>query len=368
MDKAVKIIGVMLALSFLGITGAWAEMRPGAVTFTPFVGGYMFEGNQEIEDDPLLGVGLGVDLTEHFGVEAIFNYIDTEDEILGNDIDTYVYHLDGLFYFWPNKKLAPYLAAGVGAITFNPAEAKSDTDLQVNYGLGLKYFMTENLAIRGDVRHLISFDDTFNNLAYALGLTYHFGGQQVREVAAGPRDSDGDGVPDDQDACPGTPPGTPVDEKGCPKDSDGDGIYDYLDECPDTPAGVRVDERGCPLQKEVCVYLDVYFDFDRAEIKPRHHDDLKKIADFMKANPDQKATIKGHADYIGTEEYNQKLSERRAANIKRYLVENFDINADRIDTVGLGEKRPVATNETAYGRQLNRRANEVICTFEIMFK
>jgi OOP family OmpA-OmpF porin len=61
-----------------------------------------------------------------------------------------------------------------------------------------------------------------------------------------PIDSDGDGVPDHLDRCPGTPEGAPVDEHGCPLDSDGDGVPDYLDECPGTPAGVRVDARGCP--------------------------------------------------------------------------------------------------------------------------
>ena len=65
-----------------------------------------------------------------------------------------------------------------------------------------------------------------------------------------PADSDGDGVLDQVDKCPGTPRGVKVDANGCPLDSDGDGIPDYLDKCPDTPAGVKVDATGCPLDRD----------------------------------------------------------------------------------------------------------------------
>ncbi len=73
------------------------------------------------------------------------------------------------------------------------------------------------------------------------------------------RDSDGDGVADEEDACPDTPKGVKVDDRGCPLDTDGDGVPDYLDRCPDTPKGVRVDKDGCPLDSDgdgVPDYLD----------------------------------------------------------------------------------------------------------------
>jgi len=65
-----------------------------------------------------------------------------------------------------------------------------------------------------------------------------------------PIDSDGDGIPDYLDKCPGTPKGVEVDCDGCPLDSDGDGVPDYLDECPGTPRGIAVDSRGCPLDSD----------------------------------------------------------------------------------------------------------------------
>jgi hypothetical protein len=74
-----------------------------------------------------------------------------------------------------------------------------------------------------------------------------------------PLDSDGDGVPDYIDQCLDTPKGVKVDEKGCPLDSDGDGVFDFMDQCPDTPKGVKVDQKGCPLDSDgdgVADYLD----------------------------------------------------------------------------------------------------------------
>ena len=74
-----------------------------------------------------------------------------------------------------------------------------------------------------------------------------------------PLDSDGDGVPDSKDKCPGTPMGVKVDATGCPLDSDGDGVPDHMDKCPKTPEGVKVDANGCPLDSDgdgVPDYLD----------------------------------------------------------------------------------------------------------------
>ncbi|MFP3870965.1 MAG: thrombospondin type 3 repeat-containing protein, partial [Syntrophobacteria bacterium] len=74
--------------------------------------------------------------------------------------------------------------------------------------------------------------------------------EKARVLCTVTKDSDGDGVYDDVDVCPGTPKGVTVDEKGCPLDSDGDGVPDYQDRCPGTPAGVVVDSYGCPLDSD----------------------------------------------------------------------------------------------------------------------
>lgn len=148
------------------------------------------------------------------------------------------------------------------------------------------------------------------------------------------------------------------------KDSDGDGVLDSLDKCPDTPKGIKVDSSGCPvaIPEKVSITLLVEFDFDKAVVKPRYHDDLEKVANFLKAYPKTTATLEGHTDSIGTDEYNQKLSQRRAASVKQYLVDMFNIDAARLSAVGFGETQPVASNETAEGRQRNRRVVATIVT------
>ena len=199
-------------------------------------------------------------------------------------------------------------------------------------------------------------------------------------------DSDGDGVVDNLDKCPGTPAGVKVNRDGCPLDTDGDGVYDYLDKCPGTPAGVKVDQDGCPppvavqtavppmavpaaavpqapsatetaIVEKGRVTLNVKFDFDKADIRKEFHQDIGNLAAVMKKYPDLKILIEGHTDSIGGVKYNEKLSERRADAVKKYLVEKFGIEASRLTTKGYGLSRPVASNAKKDGRQKNRRVD-----------
>jgi len=162
------------------------------------------------------------------------------------------------------------------------------------------------------------------------------------------RDSDGDGVVDSDDACPNTPAIAEVDEKGCPLDSDKDGIADYRDECKNTPQGANVNDCGC------WVVSDLRFEIDKAEIQRVYHDDLKQVVTVLRKNPEIEVEIQGHTDNQGTAAYNRKLSERRARAVQNFLVE-AGIDKNRMHYKGYGESEPVATNETAAGREKNRR-------------
>jgi OOP family OmpA-OmpF porin len=177
----------------------------------------------------------------------------------------------------------------------------------------------------------------------------------VSEMLLGP-DADGDGVADNLDQCPDTPTGTPVDRKGCSIDSDGDGVPDHLDQCPDTPAGVEVDKWGCPIILEPD---RVYFDFDKADIKPEFESLLNETAEFIKSNPDVSVEIQGHTDSIGTEEYNLALSERRAKAVAAFLTDQ-GVNPDQLSTAAFGFSQPIADNDTEEGRAMNRRVGFTI--------
>ncbi len=203
-----------------------------------------------------------------------------------------------------------------------------------------------------------------------------------------PLDSDGDGVPDYLDKCPNTPKGTAVYSDGCPLDTDEDGVPDYLDKCPDTPVGVAVNDEGCPYDADKdgvpdnidqcpntpegaevdetgCmkkITLTIQFDPNSTVVKKKYYKELKKIADYLKANPDVKIEVQGHTDRTPTSsyEYNMRLSQKRAEAVKRILVEKFGISPDRIIAKGYGFTRPIAPNDTPEGRAKNRRVEIVV--------
>jgi OmpA-OmpF porin, OOP family len=106
--------------------------------------------------------------------------------------------------------------------------------------------------------------------------------------------------------------------------------------------------------------INVEFDFDKDNIKPRYHQEIEKFAIVMKNYPELKVVIEGHTDNTGGEKYNQKLSERRANSVKNYMVKNFGITESRLTAKGYGESKPIADNKDKAGRQKNRRVEAAI--------
>lgn len=110
-----------------------------------------------------------------------------------------------------------------------------------------------------------------------------------------------------------------------------------------------------PMAEPVRVELDVKFDFDRAQVKQDSMADIQDLADFMKQYGQTSTVVEGHTDSVGTDAYNQRLSERRANAVREVLVNQHGLQSDRVRAVGYGEARPVADNSTEEGRAINRR-------------
>lgn len=190
-------------------------------------------------------------------------------------------------------------------------------------------------------------------------------------------DKDVDGIPDSEDRCLSTRAGASVGPDGCTlgemrancaartvaaaparapagaKDSDGDGVADEADRCPGTPRGSAVDGAGC-VQIEKVVLRGVNFATGSAVLKPAAHDTLRTVAQAMRVNPALEVEVGGHTDSLGDDAKNQALSERRAEAVKAFLVKE-GVAADRLTTRGYGETQPADTNDTAEGRANNRR-------------
>src|SRR5689334_14418098 len=109
-----------------------------------------------------------------------------------------------------------------------------------------------------------------------------------------------------------------------------------------------------PVHKKVELQADTYFDFNKATLKPAGKEKIDDVVREMKANPSVKALVEGHTDSIGSEAYNQKLSERRANAVADYM-EAQGIDSSRISTKGWGKTKPIASNKTKEGRAQNRR-------------
>jgi OOP family OmpA-OmpF porin len=140
----------------------------------------------------------------------------------------------------------------------------------------------------------------------------------------------------------------------CSLDDDGDGVNNCVDKCPDTIMGLVVDADGCPIPE--VIRLKVNFDFDKSDIKPQYHQELADFAAYMKQQQSFTVVeIAGHTDSKGADDYNQKLSERRAKAVRDYLVTNFGLDGSLFSARGYGESKPVASNDTEEGRAENRR-------------
>ena len=170
-------------------------------------------------------------------------------------------------------------------------------------------------------------------------------------------DRDNDGVNDDVDACPDE--AGPAANKGCPwPDKDGDGVFDKDDACPEVPGTVA--NKGCPeVTVEIIKQLNDYsktilFDTGKSTIRQESYSILQSINDIMREYPNANFIIEGHTDSSGRESTNQTLSENRAASVKTYLT-TIGMSGARLSSVGYGEARPIATNATRAGKQLNRR-------------
>jgi outer membrane protein OmpA-like peptidoglycan-associated protein len=190
-------------------------------------------------------------------------------------------------------------------------------------------------------------------------------------------DSDHDGVPDGRDKQPNTPAGYPVDSDGVALDSDGDGVPDGKDLEPNTPKGSLVDEYGRAIKEKERTLIQegvirlnaVYFDVGKAVIKPESFDALNEVAEILIKYPNLKIEIQGHTDNTGTAAKNRQLSQKRAQAVLDYILKHDpNINGSNFTVVGYGPDRPIASNATAEGRQLNRRVEFVVLNKEELKK
>ncbi|HTE53404.1 MAG TPA: OmpA family protein [Kofleriaceae bacterium] len=172
-------------------------------------------------------------------------------------------------------------------------------------------------------------------------------------------DNDKDGLVDGSDMCPEQ--AGPPENRGCPDtDKDGDGVVDRIDNCPDEVG--RAEFQGCRTRQlisitasQLKVFQNVQFRTGKASIAPRSRRLLTNVADVVRAHPEfRKIRIEGHTDDRGADDFNKSLSQDRARAVVDFLV-GQGVESDRLEAIGFGEERPLASNRSANGRRKNRR-------------
>ena len=182
------------------------------------------------------------------------------------------------------------------------------------------------------------------------------------EVAGKPElkgcpDADNDGIADKDDKCPQQ--AGPKENNGCPwPDTDRDGVLDKDDECPEEAGPAS--NKGCPeVTQEVQTQLNsfaktILFDVGKSTIRPESATVLNNIVNVLNKYKNSKFSVEGYTDTSGNKDKNQRLSEDRAYSVKAYLVDK-GINPARLSAKGFGPEKPIASNKTKKGRELNRR-------------
>ena len=283
-------------------------------------------------------------------------------EVFSGEAEIFTVLANMIFDFREDSWWRPYFGVGVGMSEIEKGGFEDDV-AHVEVGLGVSFDLTNHLALDVGYRFADTEDaeyetpngevtSEYSAHLIKLGLRY--------TIADGPmeKDSDGDGVADPKDQCPGTPLGRSVDEVGCELDSDNDGVLNSADACPGTPAGQEVMSNGCAV-KQAAVLRGVNFEFDKAVLTYEAESILDKVARTLLDSPDFVVEVQGHTDSQGGDFYNQNLSEARARSVRQYLM-NKGVDGIRMIATGYGETRPVATNDTREGRAENRRVELLV--------
>jgi len=299
-----------------------------------------FDNQRQSANDSSYTFGLGYGVSSNWDAEINYSKMNLGKGLDRDDLDQW-----GLDFIYSSDtryadRWVPYVVAGVGHNRFNV-----DRQTLITAGMGVKTEISQGIDWRTGIRSYYDFDDKTLDMGIETALVFKFG------------------TPTQRSAVEPTPAPVAV-QPAAPAivDTDGDGVPDNRDECPNTPRNHVVDERGCSILTEEVERIDlqVQFDFDRAEVKPEYLADIRRVADFLRANAGTVADLEGHTDSVGPSEYNQGLSERRVNAVRDILINEFGLEAGRVTATGHGESRPVATNDTPAGRALNRRVVTVI--------
>jgi OOP family OmpA-OmpF porin len=324
---------ILAAFVLLLPLSAHSEIRAGSFELNPYVGYNFFERQQNLKNAPVIGGRIGYNFTKYFGVEIggqflrtnldDKNKIDNTEGQFGHpmdQVDLYFYNINAIVHILPDSRFTPFIVVGFGGAQYSPSIETKDM-AAFNVGVGAKYSLTENIALRVDVQDYIVTEimqSTYHNIGVMFGVVFSFGGSKPEPVAKKEPIAE---------PAPVAVAAPVVEEK----------VVIVVASEPKIEEIVKV--AAAEPKIIVLAFEDVHFDFDKSALKPEAQRILKRNIQILKDNPKAKVRIAGYTSASGTEAYNQKLSERRAEAVQEFLI-NEGVSSQALSTIGYGKSDP----------------------------
>ncbi|WP_185267871.1 OmpA family protein [Halopseudomonas xiamenensis] len=313
--KLKNTVGIVVGAAIAASTLPAMAQSAGSVEVEAFAKRYFTDSMRNLDDGTLVGGSLGYFVTDDVLLNiGLGTYKSLESDITGEDIDGRMAHVEAVYHFGEGA-LRPYVSGGFAHQELDQVgTSQRDRTTMAVAGFGVKNYLNENFFVKAGVDALYGLDHRNTEWQAGVGLGLNFGGKPAPVVA----------------------------------------------QAEPAPAPAPAPEPA-PEMQSVRVELDVKFDFDRDTIRPEFRQDIQSLAEFMKTYPSVTTTVEGHTDSVGTDAYNQNLSERRANSVREALIAE-GVESSRVNAVGHGESRPIADNATDDGRAMNRRVEAEVET------
>lgn len=313
----------------------YAGIRAGIAHYSD----YSDQGNGDL-DDSEHGAGgfyIGRHINDWFAFESGYTYLGKLKSVSGQNITTQSLDLVGKFSYQIAEPWFIFAKLG-GAMTYAERDIvqpdSDDLGVVATAGLGIEYYFSEQFSTRLEYQLYqgVQLEDSNTQAEWdthfiGIGATYHFGQHHIAAATAAPSIANHDIAP------------SLVAQQTA-----------LVTDTPELP----------PSQIETPVMVvkkiaQVQFDTNQSKLSASAKKQLMVLAAHLAAHPDVQIDVIGHADSRGRSEYNQHLSEQRAQSVSAYLLKQFTISPENINTSGLGESQPIASNATKAGQAQNRR-------------
>ena len=291
--------------------------------------------NSGVDNGSGFGGELGYRFTESTEFRFSYTNINLVKENRGfREPDASSAVIDALYF--PTQKNF-YVVGGINALDI--VNSKASLDL----GAGYRHYISERAAIYVEGKGHYQFSDNYKDTSARVGFIYFFGDDAKPSPVKKQRAS----------AVMAADVITAVTEK----DSDKDGVVDNDDRCLNTPATDKVDDSGCTIfsEEKSRMKLLVHFDNNKSIVKDEYLLEIERMADFLKTYPEASLVIEGHTSKLGGAAYNKRISQQRADAVVDVMVKQFAIASERLSAIGYGEERLLDLNDDNAAHAKNRR-------------